>query len=226
MGSIYKITNTVNGKSYIGQTRHDAEKTRISKHFTGNGNRIIKRAIEKYGKENFTYEILHDGIIPEFLDTLEKEAIEEFNTLAPHGYNLTIGGEGGSRSKETRRKISKAREGKKRAPFSEEHRRNISEAKKGKKRAPFSEEHRRNISEAKKGKNRKNRKKRGSPSEETRRKMSEAKETSERTAARKIFFSLLSEMNLKEKRKILRQRFPNENRDTIYRWCQKFDSET
>ena len=227
MGSIYKITNTVNGKAYIGQTRHDAEKTRIRDHLAGNGNRIIKRAIKKYGKENFTYEILYDGIIPEFLDPLEKEAIEEFNTLAPYGYNLTIGGEGGSCSEETRRKMSKARKGKKRAPFSEEHRCNISEAKKGKKRAPFSEEHRRNISEAKKGKNRKNRKKRGSPSEETRRKMSEAKETPERTAARKIFFSLPSEMNLKEKRKILRQRFPNENRDTIiYRWCQKFDAET
>ena len=32
MGCIYKITNTVNGKSYIGQTRHDVEKTRIRKH--------------------------------------------------------------------------------------------------------------------------------------------------------------------------------------------------
>ena len=223
MGSIYRITNSVNGKAYIGQTRHDAEKTRISKHFTGNGNRIIKRAIEKYGKENFTYEILHDGIIPEFLDTLEKEAIEEFNTLAPHGYNLTTGGEGGSRSKETCRKISKAREGKKRAPFSEEHRRNISEAKKGKKRAPFSEEHRRNISEGKKGKNRK---KRGSPSEEHRRNISEAKETPERTAARKIFFSLPSEMSLKVKRKHLRQKFPYKPYNTIHNWCQKFDSET
>ena len=38
MGSIYKITNTVNGKAYIGQTIHDAEKTRIRDHLNGTGN--------------------------------------------------------------------------------------------------------------------------------------------------------------------------------------------
>ena len=82
MGSIYKITNTVNGKSYIGQTRQDAEKTRIRDHLTGRGNVIIKNAVEKYGKDAFTFEVLHDGVIPEFLDTLEKETIEKFNTIS------------------------------------------------------------------------------------------------------------------------------------------------
>ena len=106
MGSIYLIRNTVNGKSYIGQTRQDAEKTRIRDHLTGNskGSQLVKRAVKKYGRDAFTYEILHDGIIPEFLDTLESEAIEKFNTVSPHGYNLTTGGEGGSRCEETRRK--------------------------------------------------------------------------------------------------------------------------
>ena len=104
MGSIYKITNTANGKSYIGQTIHDAEKTRIRYHFAGRGNQLVKRAIEKYGQDAFTYEILHDGIIPDFLDILEIEAIAKFNTLSPHGYNLTTGGEGGSPSDETRQK--------------------------------------------------------------------------------------------------------------------------
>ena len=198
MGSIYKITNTANGKSYIGQTIHNAEKTRIRQHLTGssNGNRIVKHAIEKYGQDAFTYEILHDGIIPEFLDILEREAIETFNTIAPHGYNLTEGGEGGSLSDETRQKMSEAKKGKKPnnygkthsdetrrkiseanrgekngnygRSFSEEHRRKMSEAHKGKK---ISEEHRRKISEAQKGKKPNNYGK--SPSEETRRKMSE-----------------------------------------------------
>lgn len=110
MGSIYKITNTVNGKAYIGQTRHDAEKTRIRHHLNGNsrGSELVKRAVEKYGKDAFTYEILHDGIIPEFLDTLEMEAIEKFNTLVPHGYNLTTGGSNGTRSEETKRKMSES----------------------------------------------------------------------------------------------------------------------
>ena len=150
MGSIYKITNTVNGKAYIGQTIHDAEKTRIRDHFrsNGKGSQLIKDDIEKYGQDAFTYEILHDGIIPGFLDTLEKEVIAKFNTLAPHGYNLTEGGGGGFRSEETRRKMSEAKKGKpspnKGKPHSEEHRRKISEAMKGK---TLSEETRRKISE-------------------------------------------------------------------------------
>ena len=141
MGSIYKITNTLNGKSYIGQTIYDAEKTRISRHLNGHGSVPIKRAIEKYGQDAFTYEILHDGIIPEFLDDLERGVIEKFNTMAPQGYNLTYGGGGGSPSEETRRKMSEAHKGKK---LSEEHRRKISEAHKDK---TFSEEHRRKLSE-------------------------------------------------------------------------------
>ena len=109
MGSIYKITNTVNGKSYIGQTIHDAEKTRIHQHLNGHspGSKLVKSAVTKYGKDAFTYEILHDGIIPEFLDILEKEAIEKFNTIAPHGYNLTEGGSGAS-SDESRQKMSES----------------------------------------------------------------------------------------------------------------------
>ena len=132
MGSIYKITNTLNGKAYIGQTIRDAEKTRIRDHLTGNvnGSRLVKRAIEKYGQDTFTYEILHDGIIPEFLNDLEKEVIEKYNTLAPRGYNLDAGGSNGSPSEETKRKISEASKGKK---MSEEARRKQSEAKKGEK---------------------------------------------------------------------------------------------
>ena len=172
MGSIYKITNTVSGKAYIGQTIHDAVKSRIYRHLNGHsrGSQLVKRAIKKYGKDAFTYEILHDGIIPEFLDTLEIEAIEKFNTVAPNGYNLTTGGGGGSPSEETRRKISKSLKGKKQGPHSEEHRRKIGLAHKGKK---LSHEHRKKLSEASIGRTAPNK---GKPhSEEARLKMSEAK---------------------------------------------------
>ena len=147
MGSIYKITNTVNGKAYIGQTIQDAEKTRIRDHLTGNGNRILKNAVKKYGREAFTFEILHDGIIPEFLDTLEKEAIAKFNTLTPNGYNLrTGGGRGTSLSEKSRRKLSETMKEVMNRP---EVRRKVSESQKGR---VFSEEHRRKLSEAHKGK--------------------------------------------------------------------------
>lgn len=264
MGCIYKITNTTNGKSYIGQTIRDAEKTRIRQHLNGNsrGSRLVKRAIKKYGKDAFTYEILHDGIIPELLDDLEIEAIKKFNTIAPHGYNLTTGGSGGSRSEETRRRISESKKGENHPfygkNFSEEHRRKISEANrrrkispetrrkisetnkgrispnKGKKLGPHSEEARRKMSEARKGKNLSiehrckisETQKGHEVSEETCCKISKTKETPERMAAREFFFSLPLDMDLKEKRKCLRQRFSNKDSRTIYNWCKKFDSES
>ncbi len=184
MGSIYKITNTLNGKSYIGQTRHDAVKTRIRDHLRGKGSQPVKDAIEKYGQDAFTFEILHDGIIPEFLDDLEKEVIAKFNTVSPHGYNLTEGGEGGSHCEITRQKLSEINKGKK---HSEETKRKLSEAHQGQipwnKGKTHSEEAkrkmsennpmkrpevRRKLSEANKGK------KRSPLSEEQRRKLSEA----------------------------------------------------
>ena len=303
MGSIYKITNTVNGKAYIGQSRHDAKKTRIRDHLAGRGSRVIKSAIEKYGEDAFTYEFLHDGIIAEFLDMFEIEAIAEHNTLVPNGYNLTTGGEGGTPSEETRRKISKAGKGRtawnkgkpspyKGVPRSEETRRKISEANTGKthseetrrkisevqigrtawnkgkpspyKGVPRSEETRRKISEAHKGKplSMEHRRKlseahkgqipwnKGKPSQnrgiplseehrrkiseahkgkllsmEHRQKLSEARKTPEHIDARKCFISLPSDMSLQEKRKCLRQRFPDIPNTTLWRWCKKFDSE-
>ena len=209
MGSIYLIRNTVNGKSYIGQTRQDAEKTRIPIHLTGKGNQILKRAIEKYGKDAFTYEILHDGIIPEFLGDLEIEAIAKYNTVVPNGYNLTHGGEGGIPSEETRKKLSGERNhfyGKKHSP---ETRRKISEAKEGK---PLSTETRRKMSEAQKGK-------RLSP--ETRRKISESRKNPEHIAARAFLCSLSSDITTGEKRHRIYQKFPNIPRSTVYRWCKK-----
>ena len=188
MGCIYLIRNTVNGKCYIGQTIRDAEKTRIRDHLAGYGSRLVNLAVAKYGKEAFTVDFLHDGIIPDFLDMLEIEAIAKFDTLAPNGYNLTTGGEGGrlseeTRSKmsqakknpsaETRRKLSEARKGKK---LSDETRRKMSEARKGEKHYLFGKTHtaetRQKMSEAQKGK--KNHLFGKTLSDETRRKLSEA----------------------------------------------------
>ena len=179
MGSIYKITNTVNDKSYIGQTIHDAVKTRIRDHLRGKGSQPVKDAIEKYGKDAFTYEILHDGIIPEFLDTLEKEAIAKFNTIAPHGYNRNNGGSGSIKhSEEARQKMSESTKGENHPMYGKKHsdetKQKISEAHKGK---TLSEEHRRKISEVQIGK---------SVSEETRRKMSENNAAKRPEVRRKI----------------------------------------
>ena len=102
---------------------------------------FLNRAISRpRRRRSGSLEILHDGIISEFLNDLEIEAIAKFNTLAPNGYNLDTGGNSGdSPSEETRRKLAEAHKGK---TLSEETRRKISEAHKGKiphNRSPYYE---------------------------------------------------------------------------------------
>ena len=112
-GTIYKIINTVNGNAYIGQTIRDVEHTRVRNHLTGHGGSpLLTNAVKKYGRDAFTCEILHEGIIPEMLDSFEIEAIKSHNTLSPNGYNLHYGGQSTKVvSTETRRKLSKTMKG-------------------------------------------------------------------------------------------------------------------
>ena len=167
MGYVYMITNTVNGKAYIGISVHEPKTGRIKDHLSGNGNRVIANAVKKYGRDAFTYELLEENVFPEILPELEIYYIKKHNTIRPHGYNLTEGGEGSlgyKHTKETRKKLSEAAKGK--SP-SEETRRKISEAGKGRKHSiesrrkiseantdrKFTESHRINLSDARKGKN-------------------------------------------------------------------------
>jgi len=238
MGSIYKITNTVNGKAYIGKTTYDAN-TRVREHFSGNGNQPLKDAIKKHGIGAFSVEILYDSIIPELLDSYEIEAIAKHNTVSPRGYNLTYGGGGGLHSEETRRKMSEVHKGKPGTTngrkLSAEHRRKISEAHKGKKRGPHSEEHRRKISEANTGKTHtpetckkmseiQKSLKRQPHSEETRRKMSETQKHPMHEPSKEFYFSLPADMSMTEKRKSIKE-FSGVHRDTIRRWLRQWENE-
>lgn len=104
---IYKITNIINDKIYIGQTTGKFL-NRIKAHIKGGKNTYISRAIEKYGKENFKFKILEECETKEELNEMEFHYIKQFNTLRPNGYNLTLGGEGNYGwlpNKETRKKI-------------------------------------------------------------------------------------------------------------------------
>lgn len=148
MTGIYLITNTVNGKCYIGQSV-DIER-RWGEHKTCKKDYPLYHAFEKYGLENFKWDVLLE-CPEESLDFFEKAMISGYNSIAPCGYNLKDGGANGRSSEETKAKISAAKKGK---TLSEEHCKNISAALKGKPRSPFSEETRQKISNAKKGKTR------------------------------------------------------------------------
>lgn len=99
MGFIYKITNKINGKVYIGQTITPI-KNRMYKHYSQarNGKNItgIDAAIKKYGKENFKVEQILE-CPNEDLDLQEKFYISKYNSFE-NGYNLTIGGQCGTTS--------------------------------------------------------------------------------------------------------------------------------
>lgn len=111
---IYKITNKINGKAYVGQTSAKNPRDRWSAHKSrgcGAGRSAIKCAIEKHGAENFEFIVLHKAESREELDRLEKLNIKDLNTLAPNGYNLMDGGSAPVHSEETKKKLSIAGKG-------------------------------------------------------------------------------------------------------------------
>lgn len=92
MGYIYKITNKINNKSYIGQTITPI-KIRMYKHYSNakTATTGIDFAIKKYGKENFIVEQLCE-CANENLNDQERYYIHYYDTYN-NGYNLTIGGQ-------------------------------------------------------------------------------------------------------------------------------------
>jgi len=169
---IYRITNLINGKTYIGQHKYKD----LNDDYMGSGVHL-KRAQKKYGIENFKKDILVFGIVKKsFIDLLEREYIKFYRSIGKAEYNVADGGEGGSPNKgkhfsdiwkkhiseakkgkhlseETKRKLSEACKGERNPQYgkhpTEGTKKKISEALKGKKYGPMSEEHKRKISETK-----------------------------------------------------------------------------
>jgi group I intron endonuclease len=146
-GIIYKATNKITGKIYIGKTGRELP-IRIMEHACHSkyGSRYyFHKSIRKYGIEAFVFEVVESGIPEEVLGRKEIEWIERLDCAAPKGYNLTLGGEGGKPIPEILEKIVKANRGKKR---SKEHCERMSKIKKGQ---LVSMETRKKISESNKG---------------------------------------------------------------------------
>ncbi len=110
MRVLYKITNLLNGKCYIGQTKNF--KMRMRDHIRTRKS-LISQAINKYGKENFSFVQLESFDESE-IDAAEKAFILKFNSLAPNGYNLDLGGKSVKESNDiTKEKLRLANLGKK-----------------------------------------------------------------------------------------------------------------
>jgi len=118
---IYKITNSINGKIYIGKTKD--VKNRWAKHIAmarKKVNRYLYDAMNCYGYDNFTIEVIEECDSAS-VDERERYYICLYDTTnKANGYNMTLGGEGGNtwifnpNKEETGRKISIANSGKKR----------------------------------------------------------------------------------------------------------------
>jgi len=151
---IYLLTNTLDGKQYIGFTIQTLDK-RCSDHLKSvryNSKTYLHNAIRKYGWDKFTSEIIYqsDDHI-HCLKVAEVSLIADYNTFKGPGYNLTAGGEGTlgyNHTEESKQKMSAAKKGEKSHMFG----------------IPKSKETKQKMSEARKG---------WSPSKETRQKMSD-----------------------------------------------------
>ena len=110
---IYKIENKINGHCYIGQSINIEERWREHRNSINTANswdRSIYQAIRKYGKENFSWEIIEE-CSKEELDNKEIYWISYYNSYK-NGYNQTTGGEGthGNGIKITKEQVSKIRD--------------------------------------------------------------------------------------------------------------------
>lgn len=115
---IYKITNIVNNKVYIGQTTKTLEerkKNYLNEYKWNKNPRVIIRAMRKYGFNNFKFEILEDNIkTQQELDNRERYYITEVyhSLVEENGYNVERGGNGqGKHTGITKQKIGDAQKG-------------------------------------------------------------------------------------------------------------------
>lgn len=93
-GFIYITTNHINGKRYIGQKKYD--KQGYWKEYLGSG-LILAKAIEKYGRDNFSKEIIEECESKEKLNDREKYWISHYDAVnSDNFYNLALGGDGGN----------------------------------------------------------------------------------------------------------------------------------
>ncbi len=94
---IYKVTNKLNNRFYVG--KHKTENKNDDYHGSGI---LIDRAIKKYGKENFSKELLFECSSEEEMNQKEIDIVDEEFVAREDTYNIALGGNGGNLTKENR----------------------------------------------------------------------------------------------------------------------------
>jgi group I intron endonuclease len=114
---VYKATNLVNGKVYIGKTVRDLSHAKARHHQRAKfmwKYGVISRfysAIRKHGFSNFVWTIEYKGKSDQDIQAREREYIAKFNSMdSNHGYNMTPGGDGGAGRTLSAQQISRLRE--------------------------------------------------------------------------------------------------------------------
>lgn len=149
--TVYMHKNKINGKVYIGITKQIPKKR--WNNGKGYNEQYFKKAIEKYGFDNFEHLILHENLTQKEAEQKEIELIAYYKSnQRKFGYNIDNGGKTiGTHSEKTKLKISNAHKGKKR---SEELTKKLIEINKGNKYrfgSHQTKEAKKKISEANKG---------------------------------------------------------------------------
>lgn len=112
MHYLYKITDILNNKVYIGQTVDFNKRWGAHKSYAKNPERTgqyIHRAMAKYGVENFIYEVIATCLTQEAADEAEEILIKQYDSQnKEYGYNVKPGGNVATHSEETKQKLREA----------------------------------------------------------------------------------------------------------------------
>lgn len=86
---IYKFTNKINGKIYVGQSKNVYNRLRV--HFKLRGDSVFTRALKKYGIDNFDFQLIERVNDLALLDQREQHYMDLFQCYIPEkGYNVAV----------------------------------------------------------------------------------------------------------------------------------------
>ena len=113
MGVIYKVTNKINNKVYIGQTVRSFDR-RKTEHLRQAKNKhrscaYFHSALLKYGFDSFVWEVIFESDCQVELDSKEIEFISYYNSYGDGGYNLCLGGSNNNGYKRSEQTVEKMR---------------------------------------------------------------------------------------------------------------------